>query len=368
LKATVVGVVLHYAVDYVRQGIEGALSCIGEQNSWRPRVLTPQDIRPRNPALASVDGLIGAFGTPGEMRVLKGLRFPVVNFSANASSPIPSVLTDNHAVGRMAARHLMDCGLSHFAYIASPSLLFSQHRGEGFAATLRAAGRDVTTFTLRDPRLSRLLAGLPKPTGVFANNDFAAQRFIALCRETGWRVPDDFAVLGVDNGFDSRMSDMEFSSIDPGAGRVGYEAARLLARLLRGERTPSDPILVPPIGVVARSSTDILAVDDPDLLRVCRHIRDHACDGMRIGDVLPDARVSRRTLEKRFRRRFGRSLHAEVDRVRFDRAKDLLATTSLRVSDIAGRCGFADYVRFAKLFRRRVGRSPSQYRAQHGRP
>ena len=368
VKATFVGVVLHYAVDYVRQGIEGALCYIREQNSWRPRVLTPQDIRPRAPALATVDGLLGAFGAPEEMRVVKGLRVPVVNLSANASSPIPSVLTDNCAVGRMAARHLLDCGLRNFAYVASPSLLFSQRRGEGFAATLRAAGHDVTTFSLKDPRLARVLPGLPKPTGVFANNDFIAQRFMALCREAGWRVPDDFAVLGVDNGFDSRMSDMEFSSIDPGAERVGYEAARLLGRLLRGERAPSAPILVPPVGVVARASTDTLAIADPDLRRVCRHIRDHACEGMRVADAVQHAGVSRRTLEKRFRRAFGRSLHQEVDRIRFDRAKDLLATTSLKVSDIAGRCGFADYVRFAKRFRLRIGCSPTQYRAQYGRP
>jgi LacI family transcriptional regulator len=368
VKATVIGVVLHYAVDYVREGIEGALSYIREQNTWHGRILTPTDIRPGGPSLATLDGLVGAFGTPEEVRVVQRLRIPTVNFSSNVTSPLPSVLTDNRAVGRIAARHLLDCGLSNFAYIASPSLLFSQHRGEGFAAALRSAGRDVTTFTLKDPRLSRLLAGLPKPTGVFANNDFAAQRFIALCKETGWRVPDDFAVLGVDNGFDSRMSDMEFSSIDPGAGRVGYEAAQLLERLLRGERAPSVPILVSPIGVVARSSTNILAIDDPDLVRVCRHIRDHACDGMRISDAIRDIGISRRTLEKRFRARFGRSLHTEVDRVRFDRARDLLATTSLRVSDIAGRCGFADYVRFAKLFRRRSDCSPSQYRAHYGKP
>jgi len=368
MKVAVIGVVLHYAVDYVREAIEGALSYIREQKSWCGRILTPQDIRPANPSLATLSGLIGAFDTPEVNRIVRRLRIPTVNFASNVKSPLPSVLTDNRTVGDMAARHLLDCGLHSFVYLASPSLLFSQERGEGFATALRAAGRDVTTFTLRDPRLSRLLAGLPKPTGVFASNDFSAQRFMALCKEAGWRVPDDFAVLGVDNGFDSRMSDMEFSSINPGAGRVGYEAARLLERLLRGERTPAAPILVPPIGVVARSSTNILAVADPDLVRVCRHIRDHACDGMRISDALQGIGISRRTLEKRFREQFGRSLHAEVDRVRFDRARDLLATTSLRVADIAGRCGFADYARFAKLFRRRIGRSPSEYRAQYGRP
>ncbi len=368
MKTIVVGVVLDYAVDYVRQGIEGTLAYIREQNAWHGKVLTPQDVRPRNPALTALDGLIGAFGTPEETRVVTRLRIPTVNFAANCPSPIPSVLTDNRAVGWMAAKHLLDCGLRNFAYVASPSSLFSRHRGEGYASALRAAGYGVTTLSLQTPRLSRLLAGLPKPIGTFASNDFAARRFIALCTEAGWRVPDDFAVLGVDNGFDSRMSDMEFSSMDPGAERVGYKAAQLLERLLRGEPAPSAPILVPPVGVVARSSTDILAIDDPDLVRVCRHIRDHACDGMRIGDVLRDVQVSRRTLEKRFRRRFGRSLHAEVDRVRFDRVKDLLATTSLKVSDIAGRCGFADYVRFAKLFRRRSGCSPSQYRAQYGKP
>ena len=368
MKATVIGVVLHYAVDYVREATEGALSYIREHRSWHGRILTPQDIRPGNPSLATLDGLIGAFGAPEEVRGVQRLRIPTVNFASNVKSPLPSVLTDNRTVGDMAARHLLDCGLHSFAYLASPALLFSQERGEGFAAALRAAGHDVTTFSLKDPRLAKVLAGLPKPTGVFASNDFTAQRFMALCKEAGWRVPDDFAVLGVDNGFDSRMSDMEFSSINPGAGRVGYEAARLLERLLRGERAPAAPILVPPIGVVARSSTNVLAVSDPDLIRVCRHIRDHACDGMRIRDAIRGIGISRRTMEKRFRERFGRSLHAEVDRVRFDRARDLLATTSLRVSSIAGHCGFADYARFAKLFRRRVGRSPSEYRAQHGRP
>ena len=168
MKATVIGVVLHYAVDYVREGIEGALSCIREQNSWRGRILTPADIRPGNRSLAPLDGLIGAFDAPEEVRVVQRLRIPTVNFSSNTKSSLPSVLTDNRAVGRIAARHLLDCGLHSFAYLASPSMLFSQERGEGFAAALRAAGRRlVQSGHVRGPVVTEFAPALVhRRTGV----------------------------------------------------------------------------------------------------------------------------------------------------------------------------------------------------------
>ena len=132
------------------------------------RILTPQDIRPGNPSVAVLGGLIGAFDTSEEIREVRRLRIPTVNFSSNTKSSLPSVLTDNRAVGRIAARHLLDCGLRNFAYVASPSLLFSQRRGEGFAATLRAAGRRlVQSGHVRGPVVTEFAPALVhRRTGV----------------------------------------------------------------------------------------------------------------------------------------------------------------------------------------------------------
>jgi LacI family transcriptional regulator len=177
------------------------------------------------------------------------------------------------------------------------------------------------------------------------------------------RVPDDVAILGVDNDqLLCRLCHPPLSSIDHSAKQIGFQAAGLLDRRLRGEDVSDQLILLPPTSVVERQSTDTMAIGDPDLVTVLRLIRQDACDGLRAEDVVRQVNISRTSLETRFRKLLGRSVHQEIVRVRIERAKHLLRTTDLAMPEITDLCSFRYPSQLSHIFRRELGLSPSQYR------
>ena len=145
---------------------------------------------------------------------------------------------------------------------------------------------------------------------------------------------------------------------------MGYEAAALLDRLMHRKRVSQLRFVVEPERVVVRRSTDTLAIEDHDLAETVRYIRDHACDGITVVDVVRHVAVSRSTLENRFKAVMGRTVHAEINRVRLERAKELIAHTVLPLKHVAVQAGF-HYVQYmTKLFRLRLGQTPAEFRNQ----
>jgi LacI family transcriptional regulator len=176
-------------------------------------------------------------------------------------------------------------------------------------------------------------------------------------------VPDQIAVLGVDN--DSVLCGVacpRLSSIELDGQRMGYEAATLLARMMGGKSCPEPPILVPPTQVVARESTDLLAVADAKVVEAVRVIQQFACQGIDVSHVADHIAMSRRTLERRFRACLGRTLKEELLRVKLEQAKMLLTQTDHPSKRIAGMCGFGSPYYFARAFRRETGETPCHYR------
>jgi LacI family transcriptional regulator len=182
-------------------------------------------------------------------------------------------------------------------------------------------------------------------------------------------VPDELAVLGVDNDeLLCDLADPPLSSVIPDTRRTGYEAARLLEAMMAGERVPPVAHLVSPLGVATRQSTDVLATDDGDLSAAVRFIREHATEGIRVEDVLRAVPLSRRALEARFKQQLGRTPHQEVLRLRIERVKELLAETDLSLTAIAHRTGYAHVEYLSVAFKRETGVPPSVYRAQVRQP
>lgn len=155
------------------------------------------------------------------------------------------------------------------------------------------------------------------------------------------------------------------SSIIPNGLRAGYEAAGLLARLMAGENLGARPVLVPPTGIVTRQSTDVLAVEDKNVARAVRYIREHACEGICVDDVVRDSGLSRRLLESRFKSHLNRSPHEEITRVQILRVKELLAHTSLPLSEIADRTGFRYVEYLSAVFKNKTGMPPGHFRSEH---
>jgi LacI family transcriptional regulator len=199
-----------------------------------------------------------------------------------------------------------------------------------------------------------------------ACNDFRGIQALDACRRAGIAVPEEVAVIGVDNEeLVCKLAYPPLSSVDPGARSLGYEAAALLDRLIRGEPRPATPLLIPPVGVVTRLSTDVNAIADPDIAAAMRFIREHACEGIGVDDVLSQVPVSRSVLQRRFRSLLGRSIHAMIAGVRLQRAKQLLVETDLPLSVIAKRAGFSHVEYLCAAFRQATGRPPGTYRREH---
>lgn len=199
-------------------------------------------------------------------------------------------------------------------------------------------------------------------------NDDRGLQVLDACRRVGAAVPNQVAVLGVDNDeYLCGLSLPPLSSIDINSEETGYQAAALLDRLMDGKSPPKRLPKIVPTGVVVRRSTDVLATDDEDVIRAVQFIREQACRPIRTTDVFEELSVSRGQLESRFRSVMGHTVHQEIDRVRIERAKTLLAETMLPIKQVALQSGFRTVQYLARAFRRRTGDTPAAFRRQHAR-
>ena len=327
------------------------------------------------------DGILARIDDRRMADVILATRLPAVDVrGALEDLPIPFVGLDNRPIVKLGFEHLEQCGLQHFAFCGTP-------RGENpnqdrrcdlFVELVEAAGKTCDVFLggrrrrgtisweQEQQQIARWLKGLRKPVGVMTCHDDRGHQTLDACRRAGLKVPDDVAVIGVDN--DSHLCNMctpPLTSIDVNPSRVGYEAAALLARLMQGASRPSRPVILgPPRGVVPRQSTDVLSIEDADVAAALRYIREHATDGIFVGDVISQAKHSPSTLERRFKTTLARTIKAEITRVRLDRAKLLLQETDLAIGKVATRAGFSEPKYFCEVFRKSEGVTAGEYRKQ----
>lgn len=325
------------------------------------------------------DGIIVRSNSRRMVQTLLQTGCPIVETDPKvADFRLPFVYTDDDAVAALATEHFLTRGFRFLWYCSLRRTRWSAWRKEAFRRATTARHIRAGVFQLpaslerRDwhrqrERLAQWLADIPKPAAILAENDVCGHRLLDACRFAGLSVPEQAAVLGVDN--DPVLCELAcptLSSIDLNVERIGYEAAALLDRLMRTKRTVSSVPAkrIPPRGVAERLSTDILAVEDEDLSAALRYIRTHTHEGIRVSDLSEHLCISRRKLERKFRRILGRSPKAEILRVRLEAAKRLLAETSLPVSQVARRTGFPTIHYFANVFRRCVGQAAGQYRRE----
>lgn len=295
---------------------------------------------------------------------------------------LPRVEGDNDMIGRLAAEHFLERGFRHFAWAPFMDDVVNTERYHGFAnrlahhqlscewlPTADTRGGDPTSrdWAMRRQQLIATLRSLPTPLAVFAYNDCVAADVIDACDDAGLLVPEAVAVLGVDN--DTLLCEcvrVPLSSVCHDLEGLAYEAAALLDRLMSGEPPPKEVIRVQPKGLVTRRSTDIVAVDNLQLARALRFIQDHFADPLLgVEAVVTATEISRRQLEKAFRRELNRSLNEEIVRVRMEKVKDLLTTTDLKVVEVAAATGFSRPSHLFRTFRKFFGISPTSYRSSH---
>lgn len=322
-------------------------------------------------------GVIAHVSKRGFAERLLALGKPVVSTSCEFPDlPFPVVRVDDEAIGRMGAEHFLTKGFSHFAFAGIEGIRYHVLRSQGFQRALTDKGLRCMDCTVRaqdrsGPVHERIVAGLaqfiaaqPTPLAVLAADDFVGYLVCRACRRAGVRVPVDVAVLGVNNdSMHAVSSDPPLSSIRLPLRRIGMEAAGLLARLIDGEPPPAQPILLAPIEVVTRESSDSPVVGDADVARALHYIRQHLATPFNVEDMVRALAVGRRGLEKKFARYVGRTPLAEIRYQRVVRVKYLLTATDLPVVDIAAAVGFTGEQQLRAAFRRETGMSPTAYRA-----
>jgi len=306
---------------------------------------------------------------------------PIVNVSGSQwSDRFPQVATDDEAVGRLAAEHLLGRGFRHLGFfqLMPGDAGFVARRLDGFRDELARRGIACHVHATPPeahaegqrgrPVLDDLVAwldGLPRPLGVFAPVDAIARLVVDAAGMIGTAVPEDIAVLGVDDELMTCESCVPpLSSIAIPGFRIGQLAAETLERVSAGEAVPPQTLL-PPVAVVTRRSTDTFAVDDTGVRRALQHLAEHAAEPVTIDDAAAAARVPRRSLERRFRAALGCSPHEKLVELRVERAKRLLAETDAAMSRVAAAAGFSDQKKLWAHIKAATGLTPTQYRRRH---
>jgi LacI family transcriptional regulator len=321
------------------------------------------------------DGIIARIANSNIRRQLNSVPVPRVELLGLQEDEPAKVHADNRAAGRMAAVHLMECGLRHFGYFAGGDPWWIANCREAFCEELKKKGFSCSVYRppAKDKRilprwhesqeasLIKWLLSLPQPCGVFCATD--ARIVIEFCRRLGISVPERMAILGEDDDpVVCNVSSPAVSAIDFGSKRIGYRAAALLDRMMAGAPAPKTVEWIAPLRVVPRQSTDVVAIEDDEMARALRFIRENACNGIDVDDVVEAACISRRALERRFRTIFNRTPKTEILRVRLEHATVLLSTTLLSVETIARRSGFSAFRHFAEVFQRETGMTPRAFR------
>jgi LacI family transcriptional regulator len=382
-----VGVFLEVGRATTRKIVSGIMAFAQQRGTWNVCIPESHSGESLDCLLGGRwDGVIVGFDDPHGPELLR-MAVPLVGVGGGygwyrPELKIPYVGTDNTAVAQLAADHLLARGLVHYAYCGynpTPVNGCSRKRGEAFQAAIERAGYACATYNAPNTAsdtwekicgdLVAWLSGLPRPLGLMTCNDSRALQILEACRMVGLRVPEDVAVVGVDNEEAvCPFTHPSLTSVDQGSQRTGYEAALLLEQWMAGEAVAPGKREVAPVGIVARGSTEIAMASDDEVAAALRFIQEHAGESIALEDVGRATGATVATLRRRFKSVLGRTVHEEIQRVRIERAKQLLVSTDWTFKQIARQAGFCSVQHMSTRIRQATGHTPRQYRQRYAVP
>ncbi len=375
-KIAVLFATAHQAYVQMLKGIEDYAR---QMPTWTLNVNPEPFINLAAPSLDGWNGhgVIMRLMTKADVQTAKSLGLPVVNIGGVVrDTGMPSVNADQHAIGRSAAEHLLECGFRRFAYYGLKNTWYSEQRRDSFMERIAAAGCKCSVLEVpnsvsrRQPwhiwlaRLERWLKTLKPPVGMMAVHDVRASLAVNSCLNLGLRVPEDIGIVGVENNeIVCEFAQVRLSSVPTNNRQIGFEAAALLNSLMIGEPEPPDTLLVQPKEVVRRDSTDIIAVEEPHVAAAARYIREHLQEDFSIDELKKITGISRRGFERLFKDSLGCTPLQYINRARVGLAKELLVDPAqLPMKQISRACGFSGTQHFRLVFQRIAGMSPADYR------
>lgn len=372
---------------YDRQVVEGVGEYLqASQCDWD--IFIEDDFRTRVTHIADGlgDGVIADFDNPDIQQALVDLDIPLVGVggSYHRAEDYPQchyVATDNYALVEAAFNHLKEKGLRRFAFYGLPENAYQrwaaerEHAFRELVANEQYHGiiyRGMETAPAHWQhalnRLSDWLQMLPPETGVIAVTDARARHLLQVCEHLALPIPERLSIIGIDNEELTRyLSRVALSSVAQGTRQMGYQAANILHKQLAGTALSRQRLLVPPLRVVERRSTDYRSLRDPAVIQAMHFIRYHACKGIKVEQVLDAVGLSRSNLEKRFKEETNLTVHNMIHHEKLNRARDLLGATSMPINDIAQMCGYPSLQYFYSVFKKEFDATPKEYREHHAR-
>lgn len=382
-----IGLILDLQQSYQRQIARGALNWFQNNNRSKPFMLAGQVVHPvaRLPLLKA-DGLLGQF-YPDKSNLVPARNADILS-TANIPPPhtISGVCSDDAAVGRMGATYLVDLGYRRLAFAGNPKVHAFVERQQGFDAVCRERGIELdscfhgvfTGYIMRrwrsvQIRILRALRDLPKPAAIMAGDDLAGIAILQTALENGIRVPEDFALLGVnDDSLQLDLLPVPMSSIRLNGEKVGFEAVRLLTAQLEGNAVVPQRLVIPPLRIVERRSTDIVHCGDKAIEHILQRIKAALDQPLSVADLIRGSGMSRAKFDRRFQELMNTSPYQFILNLRFRKAEEMLLNSRYSVSEVAYACGFNKVHDFSAQFRKRTGMSPTEFRTRHfiptGRP
>ena len=367
-------VALDTSIHYGRGVIGGVNAYAMEAGNWSLSLRTRRPPRVEDAEhFAEADGVVLQFEA-GMEAALRRLPVPLVNVAAHKMPRrLPTVCTDHRRIGEQAAEHLLERGFVNLAAMAAAEHHGSQRRCEGFVACVEAAGYACALVNAEARRrwLGAWLGEQARPLGVFVYTDALARELAEVAWELGWPIPDELAIVGVDNDpLACDLGHVTLSCVATPLHRIGYEAAKQLDAWmdagLNAARLPALRRMIEPTGVLVRRSSDMWITGDPLIAAVLAYIREHVDRPFVIDDIAAAVGAERRKMERRFKKQLGQTIGAAITRSRMERAQHLLAGSNDSIGGIARACGFSSVSYFGKVFRRFTGRSPVAYRDHVG--
>ncbi len=312
------------------------------------------------------DGFIAYVGeevtnVPHVIKYVKSFARPIVDLSCYGThfNGI-RVAGDNFERGALAARHLISLGFQNLVFVRNEYGITQAKREDGFLDAAANAG--ITPVLIRHANLLRDLPTLPRPLGLSSANDHTAISAINTCMDLGIHVPEEVAVVGIDDtDVICDLAPIPLSSVNFNDEIIGYRAAEMLDRLMNNEKLGQESIIVPSKGVTVRASSDTLAIFDLSTAKALRFIRSEFRRPIQIKDIPRNGR-SLRWIQKQFQQHAGLAMIDELIRLRLNHAKKLLTTTSMKVESVGYESGFSNRSHFATTFKKQVGSTPTTYR------
>lgn len=376
-----VAVLIETSRSYGRELLRGVKRYVAERGPWSIFMeLRSLDSAPPSwlPSWKG-DGILVRTNSAEMARQVRSAGVPTIELrSTRFDNGFPFVGVDNQALVEKVLAYFRQAAFRNFAIYALDTELYFIERCERYQRAVEALGHACHVYrqqgqseTPREweqqqERISAWVRSLPKPIAILACTDQLAFWLLDACQRAGVAVPEEAAVVGVEN--DASLCDMAsppLSSIPLGGEQVGFAAAELLDRMMLGEPPPSQPTLLTPPDLVVRQSSDIVAIDDPELSAAVGYIRQHATESITVNDVLRVVPMSRSSLERKMRQVLGRTPNQEINRVRLEAAKRLLRETDLTLDHIAHRTGFPHAQYFSSLFKAEFGQTPGSWRGRY---